>query len=157
MKKVLLLCLILVSLLVLGCASAYAEGIVSSGLPTDFIDWDSLRDFSVMVGAVVVIVQLCKLSIDKVWKIPTQVIVYIISAVLALLTQAFAPTSGGLTWSTVVLALINAFFVAITAMYIYEHTIANVELKKLVQDTVDMEDFANPEDVASNLTENAGK
>jgi len=98
-------------------------------LPGTFFTWESIATFSGAVAAVVFIVQLLKLPLDKVWKIPTQYVVYLVSVGILLLAQEFVPALGGLTWQTGLLCLFNGFLVALAAMSAYEVAIRRPEQK----------------------------
>ena len=68
-------------------------------------------------------VQLLKLPIDKVWKIPTRIIAYLIALVIMILATYFTT---GLTWNNAILAAVNAVIVALAAMGSYEITFAKL-------------------------------
>jgi hypothetical protein len=65
MKK-LLWCLVLMMAMLLTCTVALAEG----ELPTDPFAWEKLATIAGATLATLLVVQLLKLPIDKVWKIP---------------------------------------------------------------------------------------
>lgn len=102
---------------------ACAEG----EIPTDPFTWEQLATIAGAALATMLIVQLLKLPLDKVWKIPTRIIVFLISAVVMLLATYFTQ---GLTWNTALLTLMNAVVAALTAMGGYELTFAKLEHKK---------------------------
>ena len=111
MKK-LFLCLMLLLALLLPVV-ALAEG----ELPTDPFSWAQLATIAGATLATLLIVQLLKLPIDRIWKIPTRIIVYIIALILL---EAATYFTDGLTWSTGILTAINAIIVALAAMGAYE-------------------------------------
>lgn len=121
MKK-LFFCLMLILALLLP-VMALAEG----ELPTDPFTWSQLATIAGATVATLLIVQLLKLPIDKVWKIPTRIIVYVISLVILLLAQVF---TDGLTVSTGLLTVFNAVIVALAAMGAYEVTFRKIDMKK---------------------------
>ena len=121
MKK-LFFCLMLILALLLP-VMALAEG----ELPTDPFTWSQLATIAGATVATLLIVQLLKLPIDKVWKIPTRIIVYVISLVILLLAQVF---TDGLTVSTGLLTVFNAVIVALAAMGAYEVTFRKIDAKK---------------------------
>lgn len=96
-------------------------------LPVDPFDWTQLVTIAGATLATLLIVQLLKLPIDKVWKIPTRIIVYVIA--LAIMTLATHFTVG-LTWDNFGLAAVNAVIVALAAMGTYELTFAKLDSKK---------------------------
>ena len=121
MKK-LFFCLMLILALLLP-VMALAEG----ELPTDPFTWAQLATIAGATVATLLIVQLLKLPIDKVWKIPTRIIVYVISLVILLLAQVF---TDGLTVSTGLLTVFNAVIVALAAMGAFEVTFRKIDMKK---------------------------
>ena len=120
MKK-LITCLFL--LLVLLPVAALAEG----ELPTDPFTWQYLATILGATAATVVIVQVFKLPLDKIWKIPTRVVVYVI-ALIILETATYFTT--GLDISSAALAVFNAFLVAVAAYGTYELTFRYSDEKK---------------------------
>ena len=116
MKK-LLWCLVLFMTVTLTCSVAMAEG----ELPTDPFTWEQLATIAGATLATLLIVQLLKLPVDKVWKIPTRIIAYLIAVIVMLLATHF---SVGLTPDRAILAAVNAVIVALAAMGAYEVTFA---------------------------------
>lgn len=130
MKKI-FACILLAMLLlpVVGMAEALVEvatEVVASEIPTQPVTWAQLATIGGAAMATMLIVQLLKLPIDKVWKIPTRIIVFVIAAIILTLATYFTQ---GLTWDTAILTLINAVIVALTAMGGYELTFAKIEKK----------------------------
>ena len=121
MKK-LFLCLMLLLALLLP-AAALAEG----ELPTDPFTWAQLATIAGATLATLLIVQLLKLPLDRVWKIPTRIIVYFISLIILLLATLF---TDGLTLQTGLLTAFNAVIVALAAMGTYELTFRYSDEKK---------------------------
>ncbi len=105
---------------------ALADSVVLNG--DAFFDWAQLGTFSGAVAVVVFLVQLLKLPADKVWKIPTQYIVYLVSLAVLILAQVF--TGDGFHWGNLVLCLFNAALVALSAMSAYDLSIGKVEQAK---------------------------
>ena len=114
MKKI-LYCLLLIATLVLMCSVAMAEG----ELPTDPLTWEQLATIAGATLATLLVVQLLKLPIDKIWKIPTRIVAYVIALIIMLLSTHFTT---GLTWNNAILAAVNAVIVALAAMGSYEIT-----------------------------------
>ena len=104
-----------------------AASVVESELPTNPFSWEQLATISGAALATMLIVQLLKLPLDKVWKIPTRIIVFLIAAVVMLLATYFTQ---GLTWNTALLTLLNAVIAALTAMGGYELTFKKIEERK---------------------------
>lgn len=121
MKK-LLYCLVLIAVLMLSCTVAMAEG----ELPTEPFTWAYLATIAGATVATVLIVQLLKLPMDKVLKIPTRIIVFLIAAIVLLLATYFTQ---GLTWENALLTVLNAVIVALAAMGAYELSFAKLEHK----------------------------
>lgn len=119
MKK-LFTCLILMLMSLLLCSVALAEG----ELPTEPFSWEQLATIAGATLATLLIVQLLKLPLDKVWKIPTRIIAYVIALIIMIVATHFTI---GLTWSNAGLAAINAVIVALAAMGGYEITFAKIE------------------------------
>ena len=131
MKKI-ISCLIL--LMVLFPFAVFAEAeiaevvaeVVESELPTQPVTWDQLATIAGAAMATMLIVQLLKLPLDKVWKIPTRIIVFLIALIIMLLATYFTQ---GLTVSNALLTVFNAVIAALTAMGGYELTFAKIEKK----------------------------
>lgn len=131
MKK-LFLCLLLFAVLLMPIV-AMAEGelptvvpTIENELPVDPFSWAQLATIAGATLATVLIVQLLKLPLDKVWKIPTRIVVYIISLIVLMLATYF---TSGLTANTALLTAINAVIVALSAMGAYEVTFHKLEEK----------------------------
>lgn len=120
MKK-LFTCLMLLLVLLLPVA-ALAEG----ELPTEPFTWKQLATIAGAAAMTLLIVQLLKLPIDKVWKIPTRIVVYIIALIIMILAQIF---TDGLTVNTALLTVFNAVIVALSAMGAYEMTFRKIDMK----------------------------
>lgn len=104
-----------------------AASVVESEIPTQPFSWEQLATIAGAALATMLIVQLLKLPLDRVWKIPTRIIVFLIAAVVMLLATYFTQ---GLTWNTALLTVLNAVVAALTAMGGYELTFAKIEKKK---------------------------
>lgn len=102
--------------------SALAEG----EIPTQPFSWEQLGTIAGAALATMLIVQLLKLPVDKVWKIPTRIIVFLIAAIVMTLATYFTQ---GISWETALLTLMNAVIAALTAMGAYEMTLAKIEQK----------------------------
>lgn len=129
MKKALFLIGALLLFPALAIAEALEEvaiEVVASELPTQPVTWAQLATIGGAAMATMLIVQLLKLPIDKVWKIPTRIIVFLIAAIILCLATYFTQ---GLSWNTALLTVINAVIVALTAMGGYELTFAKIEKK----------------------------
>ena len=132
MKKFLMLLLMLCIALVFPLL-ATAEAVTAPLAGTAFFDWATLGTFAGAVAATVFIVQLLKLPLDKVWKIPTRAVCYLIALVLMVAAMIFTK---GWDWEQFVLCLFNAALVALSAMSTYEVAIGGVEEHKLAVDAI---------------------
>lgn len=97
-------------------------------LPVDPFSWEQLVTIAGATTATLLIVQLLKLPLDKVWKIPTRLVAYVIAVIIMIVATAFTQ---GLTWSNAGLAVINAVIVALAAMGAYELTFQKLDKKKV--------------------------
>lgn len=104
---------------------AMAEG----ELPTEPFSWEQLGTIAGATLATLLIVQLLKLPLDRVWRIPTRIIAYVIALVIMIVATHFTI---GLTWSNAGLAAINAVIVALAAMGAYEVTFRKLEEHKIL-------------------------
>lgn len=129
MKKRIGMLLFMISMILLPVA-ALAEG----ELPVDPFSWEQLATIAGATTATLLIVQLLKLPLDKIWKIPTRIIVYFIALALMLVATAFTT---GLTWSNAGLAAVNAVIVALAAMGAYEITFRHLDDKKPAKEKVE--------------------
>lgn len=125
MKKILsMITLILLTLALLmpfGMARAEATPDVSNGDP---FTWAYLASIAGTAAFALLFVQFFKVPLDRVWKIPTRVFVYIICLITMLVATAF---TSGLTVQTALLSAVNAVLAALSAMGAYEVTFAKVE------------------------------
>ena len=106
------------------CSVAIAEG----ELPAEPFTWQYIATIAGATAATLLIVQLLKLPLDKVWKIPTRIVVYVIALIILMLATFF---TDGITVQTGLLTAINAIIVALAAMGAYEMTFRRVDEKKL--------------------------
>ena len=121
MKKLFLCLILLIALLIPVAAMAEGE------LPTDPFTGEQLATIAGATLATLLIVQLLKLPIDKIWKIPTRIVVYVIALIILLLATWFTV---GLTVQTGLLTAVNAVIVALAAMGAYELTFRKVDENK---------------------------
>ena len=129
MKK-LFTCIIVFLMSLLLCSVALAEG----ELPTEPFTWEQLATIAGATLATLLIVQLLKLPLDKVWKIPTRVLVYFISLIILLLATYFTE---GLTVESALLTALNAVIVMLAAWGAYEVTFRNADEKRKAEATID--------------------
>lgn len=90
-------------------------------METTVYTWETLATVAGATAATLLIVQYAKVPLDKVWKIPTRVFVWLVAFLILLGAQGFIT---GLTWSAVPLIVVNSFVVALAAMGTYEATFA---------------------------------
>ena len=96
----------------------------ASEAPQSPFTWAYLATIAGATAATLLIVQLLKLPLDKVWKIPTRIWVYIIALALMIAAAGFTT---GLDLQTALLTAINAVIVALAAMGAYEMTFGRSE------------------------------
>ena len=94
------------------------------GEPLTAHTWQSLGTMAGATAAVLMIVQFIKAPLDKIWKVPTRLIVYITALLILLAAQHF---SGGLNIENALLAAVNAVMVALSAYGSYELTFARAK------------------------------
>ena len=122
MKK-LITCLVLVLTILLMATVALAEG----ELPTEPFTWEYLATIAGAAAATLLIVQLLKLPLDRVWKVPTRIVAYIICLIIMILATQFTV---GLSPNNILLAAINAVISTLAAMGAYEMTFARHDKEK---------------------------
>ena len=93
-----------------------AEG-TAEGEEGGLYTWAYLGTNAGAMAATLMIVQLIKAPLDKVWKIPTRLVVYVVALVIMILSSAFTT---GLAWEGVILTALNAAVVALAAIGAYE-------------------------------------
>lgn len=89
-------------------------------------EWEYLASIAGAAAATLLIVQFAKVPLDKVWKIPTRLLVYFLCLAIMLVATHF---TSGLTLQATVLAALNAFISALTAYGAYEVTFAKLDHK----------------------------
>ena len=109
-----------------------AEGVVPG--VNAFFDWSYLATYSGAIAAVVFLVQLIKLPLDKLARIRTRALVYAVSTLIVLGAQYF--TLHSLDLEAIVLALLNGAIVAFSAMGVYERAIAIPESQAAIDNLV---------------------
>ena len=97
---------------------------ITAPLPSDPFSWEYLGTITGATMGTLLIVQLLKLPLDRVWKIPTRIVAYVIALILLLLATGFTM---GLDWNSGLLTAINAAIVALAAMGTYEVTFAKAD------------------------------
>ncbi len=83
-----------------------------------FLTWEYLGTFAGAVAITTILVQFFKLQADKVWKIPTRYIVYLISVIILFAYQIF---NGSLELENIVLTLLNAVVVSMASMGLFDN------------------------------------
>lgn len=98
------------------------EEVAESGvkLPVEPFTWKALGTIAGCTAFALLFVQLIKAPLDKVWKIPTRALVYVVCLVAMLLSAAFGEV--GMTIETALLAAVNAVIPTLAAMGAYEMT-----------------------------------
>jgi len=126
---VLLLSLLLIAAFPVGIVAGAEEltptvGIIPDTGAAEPFTWAYLASIAGATAATLLIVQFLKVPLDKVWKIPTRLFVYVIALLIMIIATVF---TGGLTIETALLAVVNAFIVALTAYGSYEVTFAKLD------------------------------
>lgn len=127
MKKILLLMMLIAAVLVLMTSvpvCCMAEGMDEIAAPSEPVTWEYLVTVAGASLMTLLIVQFIKAPLDRVWKVPTAFVAYMIA--LAILVAAHAMTSG-MNANTFLLCLLNAFIAATSAMGMYEKTFKKIE------------------------------
>lgn len=132
MKKffVMLFILMMTCLLMLPTVALAEEA--ATGVPTEPFTWQYLATIAGATAATLLIVQFLKVPLDKVWKIPTRIFVYIVALAVMVLATAFTT---GITLDSVGLIALNAFVVALTAYGSYEVTFGKKNTAALQETT----------------------
>lgn len=89
--------------------------------PDEPFTWAYLATIAGAAAFTLIVVQLLKMPLDRVWHIPTRLLVYIICLIVMLAATHF---TAGLTAENGLLAAVNAFIAALTAYGGYEITFA---------------------------------
>ena len=95
--------------------------------PGEPLTWAYLATIAGAAAATLLVVQYAKVQLDKVWKIPTRLFVYIVALIFMLLGTSFTT---GLTVDTALLTAVNALVAAITAYGAYEITFKKKDAAK---------------------------
>ena len=101
---------------------AFAEG---TGVAEGY-DWTMLGSVAGAAAFTLVVVQYVKAPLDKVWKIPTRVLAYLVALIVMLAAQAFTV---GLTPEGIGIVIVNAWLAGSTAIGTYESTFAKSDAK----------------------------
>lgn len=111
-------------LAVLPCM-AMAEGTspdASAGAGEPFT-WQYLATIAGAAAFTLLVVQFFKVPLDRIWKIPTRVLAYVVALIIMLVATAFTT---GLTAENVLLVAANAFLAAMSSYGAYEITFAKL-------------------------------
>lgn len=84
---------------------------------SEMLTWEYLATVTGAAAVVMLIVQISKGWLDRVWKIPTTLYAYMLAVVTMLVATAF---TSGLTVSSALLTLWNGWIVAATAAKSYD-------------------------------------
>lgn len=97
-------------------ARALAEE-AAAAPPQSLFSWGELGTLAGATAATLLIVQFAKLPLDRVWKIPTRLLVLLVAFLILLFAQIF---TAGLSPESLPLIVLNSFLVAAAAMGAYE-------------------------------------
>ena len=132
MKKLLaVFALVLVTLSLCLPVMALAEGApaadvpaVQPAVPATGYDWTALAGVAGATAFTLLVVQFIKAPLDKLWHIPTRVIVYLIAFATLLIAQVFTV---GFPIDGLALTAVNAVIAGSAAMGAYELTFAKTD------------------------------
>lgn len=127
MKRFIFLVLTILFVVIMTATVAFAAD-SSPGEDTSgsYMTWSLLGTMAGAVAATTLITQFLKLPLDKVWKIPTRYLVYIIALLILVAVEVFTDQ---ITAERVILCILNAVIVAAGAMGTYETTFRKLESK----------------------------
>jgi cell division protein FtsW (lipid II flippase) len=119
-KRILCMLIIIVVMVLMSVSVVFAAdsspGTVDT--PNEFMNWEYLGTMGGAVAATTLIVQFLKVPIDKVWKIPTRFIVYLIALITMLAAEYI--THGGILLERGALIIFNAVIAAMASIGSYE-------------------------------------
>ncbi len=95
-------------------------------VPAAGYDWTALASVAGATAFTLLVVQFIKAPLDKLWHIPTRVVVYLISFATLLIAQVFTV---GFTLNGLALTAVNAVIAGSAAMGAYEMTFAKADHK----------------------------
>ncbi len=128
MKKIILT--LLIAIIIIFAMSMAVFAAETSGPPeimNEFLTWEFLGTMAGVVMATTLITQFLKMPLDKVWKIPTRFIVFLIALILLfavdLVTGTFRPDRS-------ILLVLNAVVVSMASLGTYETTFKKLENKQ---------------------------
>jgi len=98
-----------------------------TGTINNFMTWEFLGTMAGAISATTLIVQFIKIPLDKIWKIPTRYVVYIIALIILFLVEFF---TGHIALERSILIMLNAIVISMAAMGTYEATFKKIEIKK---------------------------
>jgi cell division protein FtsW (lipid II flippase) len=122
-KRFLTFLLIIMVVIFVSVIPVFAES--PPGDVTEFMTWEMLATSGGAVLVTLLVVQFLKLPIDKVWKVPTRFLVYLIALILLILYEVV--TVGVLTFPRIPLIALNAITVTLGALGAYELTFKKLE------------------------------
>lgn len=126
MKKIVLAMMIAAILVMMTAVPvcSLADGMDEITAPSEPVTWEYLVTVAGASLMTLLIVQYIKAPLDRVWKVPTAFVAYLIA--LSILVSAHAMTSG-MNANIFLLCLLNAFIAATSAMGMYEKTFRKIE------------------------------
>lgn len=114
MKKMRMVMVMIALVMVMMPMAALAE---EAAMPQTAWDWEGLGTIAGATAATLMIVQLIKAPLDRVWKIPTRIVVYAVALVILMAATLF---TGNMSLENAGLAALNAVMVALGAYGSYE-------------------------------------
>ena len=127
MKKILCLFITMFIIVMMTMVAFAADSSpTSESVVGNFWTWEFLGTMAGAIGATTLITQFLKMPLDKVWKVPTRFVVYVIAVIILSAYQLF---TGEFTLDKAALIILNAIIVATAAMGTYETTFKKLEIK----------------------------
>lgn len=113
-----------IALALLICCAAAPALAETIGAETEPLTWAYLGTIGGAAAFTLLVVQFIKAPLDRVWKLPTRLVAYVIALGVMLVATAF---TSGLNIENVLLSLCNALLAALSAYGMYELTFAKTE------------------------------
>lgn len=92
----------------------------------EYFTLESIGTFAGMVAVLTIIVQFLKPLLDKIVKIPTRYVVWIIALIIS---TAYTAIAGIFTGETILLLVLNSIVLTMAAMGTYEVTFKKIDTK----------------------------
>ena len=101
-----------------------ADSSPAPNIMSEYLTWEFLGTMVGAVAATTLITQFLKLPLDKVWKLPTRFVVYLIALMILFAVELF---TGKVTMEGSILIILNAIVITMASMGAYEATFKKLE------------------------------